>query len=180
VLRSNAIEHHHGVMGQMSGAVLTGGTSSRMGRDKGLLLGDVAVGALRAAGIDDVVRIGGVAGDVLDDHPGEGPLGGILTALRRASSADVVVVLACDLPLIDGPTVRAIVEALGPADAVACPPGEPLCGAWRPGLARPVLERLFTEGERSPRRALAGLRVALVDVPDPTRLADADTPGALP
>ena len=166
-------------MALMSGAVLTGGDSTRMGRDKGMLLGDVAVGALRSAGIDDVVRIGGVAGDGRDDHPGEGPLGGILTALRR-STVEIVVVLACDLPLIDGPTVRAVVDGLGPADAVACPPGEPLCGAWRRALALPVLERLWEDGERSPRRALAGLRVSSVDVPDPSKLADADSPDALP
>ena len=161
------------------GAVLTGGASTRMGADKGALLAGVSVAALEAAGVDDVVRIGGATGDIADDHPGEGPLGGILTALRRSPADAVVVVLACDLPLIDGPTVAAVVAALGPDDDVAAPAGEPLCAAYRRATSLPVLERLFADGERSPRRALASLRSADVVVPDPSRLADADTPDVL-
>lgn len=160
-----------------SGAVLTGGASTRMGADKGLLLAHVAVDALRAAGIDDVVTIGGAAGTVADGFPGEGPLGGVITALR-CSSSDVVVVLACDLPLVDGPTVEALLAGLRPEDDAAAPAGEPLCAAYRRSCL-PVLERLFDDGERSPLRALAALRVAEVTVPDPTRLADADTPDVL-
>ena len=157
-----------------SGAVLTGGASRRMGTDKAALMAHVAVAALRDAGIDEVVKIGGVTGDVPDDHPGEGPLGGIITALRQ-SSDDVVMVLACDLPLIDGSTVAAVVAALGPDDDAAAPHGEPLCAAYRRSCL-PMLERLFADGERSPRRALSSLRVATVEVPDPTRLADRDAP----
>lgn len=146
-----------------------------MGTDKGLLMGHVAVAALREAGVQDVVKIGGPAGDVPDDHPGEGPLGAIITALRRAPAGDVVMVLACDLPSIDGSTVTAVLAGLGPDDDVAAPPGEPLCAAYRRACL-PALERLFAAGERSPRRALSSLRVACVDVPDPTRLIDRDTP----
>jgi len=157
-----------------SGAVLTGGASRRMGTDKAALMAHVAMAALRDAGIDEIVRIGGDAGDVPDDHPGEGPLGGILTALRQ-SADDVVMVLACDLPSIDGPTVAAVLAALGPGHDVAAPPGEPLCAAYRRSCL-PVLERLFADGERSPRRAVSSLTVATVEVPDPSRLIDRDTP----
>ena len=145
-----------------------------MGTDKAVLMAHVAVAALSEAGIDEVVRIGGAAGDVVDDHPGEGPLGGIITALRHASD-DVVMVLACDLPSIDGPPVAAVLGALGPHHDVAAPPGEPLCAAYRRACL-PVLERLFDAGERSPRRALSSLRVATVEVPDPARLIDVDAP----
>lgn len=162
----------------VSGAVLTGGASTRMGMDKAMLMAHVAVAALEAAGVREVVTIGGAAGELPDDHPGEGPLGAIITALRRAPD-DAVVVLACDLPLIDGPTVAAVLAALGPGDDAAAPRGEPLCAVYRRSCL-PTLERLFSEGERSPRRALAALRVATVDVPDPSRLTDADTPDQLP
>ena len=95
-----------------AGAVLTGGSSSRMGTDKALLELDGAVlarrvaDALVTAGCAPVVAIGGDAGRltahglavVADRHPGEGPLGAIITALEHAEplEVDVVVVLACD------------------------------------------------------------------------------------
>src|SRR5262245_1565825 len=92
-----------------SGAVLTGGASRRMGRDKALvevdgrpMAGRVAA-ALREAGAAEVQAIGGDAAglgelglDVVPDRfPGEGPLGGIVTALSAASQP-VTVVVACD------------------------------------------------------------------------------------
>ena len=76
------------------GAVLAGGASPRMGRDKALIEIDgvamvtIAVEALRAAGAADVWVVGGDRGAiealghrwVPDLHPGEGPLGGVITA----------------------------------------------------------------------------------------------------
>src|SRR5688572_885848 len=96
--------------GTFSGAVLCGGASRRMGRDKATLVVDgeaMAVRvdrALRQAGALDVVAIGGDADDlgalglrmIPDDEPGTGPFPATLTALRN-STADVVVVLSCDL-----------------------------------------------------------------------------------
>ena len=95
-----------------TGAVLTGGRSTRMGTDKAFvevdgrpMAGRVAA-ALRAAGAAEVLAVGGdldrlpsLGFDraVPDRHPGEGPLGGLLTALAAAGH-DVVVVLACDVP----------------------------------------------------------------------------------
>src|SRR5687768_5401850 len=97
-----------------AGAVLTGGASRRMGADKALVEGDGlamarrAADALWAAGATEVMAVGGDAQAlgrlslevVRDLHPGEGPLGGILTALA-ATDEDVVVVLACDLVAAD-------------------------------------------------------------------------------
>ena len=98
------------VVTSVAGAVLAGGASSRMGRPKafieidGRTLLDRAVGALTAAAIDPVIVVGGdqaaieAAGHrfVPDEYPGEGPLGGIISALG-AVDTDLVVVLACDL-----------------------------------------------------------------------------------
>ena len=82
-----------------SGAVLCGGRSRRFGRDKaiyehnGTPLAKISLLALREAGASVVFSIGGDA-DALadmgfravpDDHPGEGPLGGIICALRQAA-----------------------------------------------------------------------------------------------
>ena len=85
-----------------------------MGTDKALLevdgraLAVIVADALRTSGADRVVAVGGdldglsaLGLDAVPDlHAGEGPLGGILTALD-ATTEDVVVVLACDLPGAD-------------------------------------------------------------------------------
>jgi molybdenum cofactor guanylyltransferase len=180
-----------------SGAILTGGTSSRMGTDKALLevggraLVTVGADALREAGAAEVLAIGGDLDRLRahgldahpDDHPGEGPLGGLLTALRLAST-DRVVILACDMPGIDGPAVAALVHALDAdpdADvAAAMLAGRPqgLTAAYR-RRASTLLERAFADGERAVRRAIAGLAVVAVGGIAPTSLADVDRPDDL-
>ena len=181
-----------------TGAVLTGGASSRMGRDKALLevggtaLARTVAGALTVAGADRVVAVGGDRARlaalglevVADLHPGEGPLGGILTALDAADT-DVVVVLACDLPGADGPAVAAVVDALvrAPAAAVAWPVvagrHHVLHAAWRAGLAAPVLRAAFAAGERSPRRAADRLARASVTTVAERVVRNANRPGDL-
>ena len=180
-----------------SGAVLTGGASRRMGRDKALVeVGGrpLAVGVaevLLDAGADEVFTVGGDL-DALralglqalaDDHPGEGPLGGLLTALRRASNA-MVAVLACDLPALEPQVIRRVVAALdADTHAVCAVPVrdgrlEPLHGAWRRS-GRPQLQAAFDQGERAMHRAVAPLAVVEVLGIDPAVLADANSPADL-
>ena len=203
-----------------TGAVLTGGASRRMGRDKALLdVGGVPLAlrvasVLGAAGAARVLAVGG-DGHALralglewcpDDHPGEGPLGGILTALGSAST-DVVAVVATDLPDLTPDAVARVVGALthevdvalattahaapptsGDAaasapprhldDAARPPRLEPLCGAWR-RRAEPALRHAFVaRGERAIHRALDGLVVARVPLPAPW-LRNVNTPADL-
>ena len=180
-----------------TGAVLAGGASSRMGTDKALLDVDgrplvvAAVEALAAAGADAVLVVGGDRDALVDlgldarpdDHPGEGPLGGILTALRLAGDG-VVMVLACDMPAVDGASVAAIVSALAaaPGADVAVPVvngrRQLLTAAYR-HRGRPVLERAYETGERAPRRAVDGLEVVEVHGLDPHLLGDVDRPDDL-
>lgn len=190
-----------------------------MGRDKALvevdgvpMLRRVAV-ALRRAGATHVACVGSAAegqgdggdGDarrrgalqgldvpaVADDHPGEGPLGGVLTALRTApAGVELVLVVACDL-LAPSPTaLRATVTALaiGGGD-VAVPDVADVAGrqpAWHHAAwhrrAEGPLRAQFEAGERSLRRAVAaaGLDVVRVEGIDPEACADADEPGDLP
>ena len=76
------------------GAVLTGGASRRMGRPKadievdGVAMAARVADAMVAAGALDVARIGD---EVADHHPGEGPLGGVLTALSWSDEPITVV-----------------------------------------------------------------------------------------
>lgn len=173
-----------------AGAVLTGGRSRRMGRDKvaarvgGAPLAARAVGALVDAGADPVACIGGDAATLAaagltvlpDGHPDEGPLGGLLTALELLEpSVDVVVVLAGDLARPDPRAVVALVDHLRdhPAAAAAIPvvDGRPqwLHGAWRRRAAGPVLRTAFDGGIRAVHVAAAALAVAELVVDAATR-----------
>lgn len=179
----------------LAGAVLTGGASTRMGVDKALVevggraLVLRAVEALRAAGADPVVTVGGDGdaltrlglGHVADRHPGEGPLGGIITALR-ATTTETVAVLSCDLTDATALAVRSVAAARGDADvAVAVVDGQPewLHAVWH-RRALPPLEAAFAEGVRAPRHAAPRLRVAHLLDADPLWFRDADQPEDLP
>ncbi len=179
-----------------SGIVLTGGASSRMGRDKALLevrgrpLAVIASSALQEAGADEVLAVGGDREGlaalglrtVADDAPGEGPLGGMVTGLARVHHA-LAVVLSCDLPDVDAATVRALVDALAAAPAADGALGvqddgwqQLLCSAWRVERALPVLAAAFRAGERAPRRAVVGLHTVAVTALEPDALHDVDRP----
>jgi len=158
-----------------------------MGRDKALIavegepMAQRVAAALDAAGAAEVVLVG--AADrllgrrhVADRYPGDGPLGGIITALA-ALDADLVLVAACDLPWLDGPTVHALVDGIAAADVAFARTDrrEPMCAVWRREVALGALEAAFAEGERAIHRALAGLRVVDVDV-DAYALTNVNTP----
>lgn len=185
-------------MTPFAGAVLTGGRSRRMGRDKatlpidGVPLARRVADALLLAGATDVVGVGGdpaVLGpalgmEVVVDPLGEGPLGGLAVALSRFPLHELVVVLGCDLLGASPMAIHAVVDALaadGAADvAVPLLDGvrQSMHGAWRVrtlGLVRHALDA----GDRSVQSVLD--RLAVVEVHDLDRawLRDADTPDDL-
>lgn len=164
------------------GAVLTGGRSSRMGRDKAVLAVDGVPMALRSAaalaGCDRVVAVGGDVATltrlglevVADPRQGSGPLGGLLTALELANGlgVDIAVVTACDLPDLRSEVASSLVDALRSDDTVAVAVArtdrpEPLCAAWRVEQALPVAQEVFASGRRAV-RALFDL-VGVAEVP---------------
>jgi molybdopterin-guanine dinucleotide biosynthesis protein A/rhodanese-related sulfurtransferase len=153
-----------------SGVVLAGGSSTRMGTDKAALFGERVVAALEAAGAAEVLVIRD------DDRPGNGPLGGIATALRLAAH-DPVVILACDLPNAHPDGIRALLAALGDAQ-VAMPAGEPLHAVWRRS-ARPAVDAAIDRGTLAVKAALDHLEVVLVDGIDPAWLLNVNEPADL-
>ncbi|HEY0520095.1 MAG TPA: molybdenum cofactor guanylyltransferase [Ilumatobacteraceae bacterium] len=172
------------------GAVLCGGLSRRMGTDKatmdfdGIAMARRVADALIAAGCRPVVAVGGDSVAltglglefVADRFPGEGPLGGILTAAELGSP---VLVVACDLPRLRADTIRSLVEALGDHDAAIAHTGkpEPLCGVWSSRGAA-LLRTQFDAGERAVHRALEHCDVAWVAA-DPGQLRNVNSPADL-
>lgn len=179
------------------GVVLTGGASRRFGTDKAMVdvagraLAAIVASALRDGGAATVTAVGGDLEGlvalgcfdrvVADLWPGEGPLGGILTAMD-ATAAPIVVVLACDTPGITAECPRSLVGAMvrsePPADvAVGVVDGrqQPLTAAWRRAGATPAVRRAFESGERAPRRVLPDLRVVAVELAE-DEVADVDRP----
>jgi len=181
------------------GAVLCGGASRRMGRDKALLSIDGVTmaarvaAALHAAGAHGVYAVGGDAVGlervglfvVPDDEPGAGPFPATLTALR-AATAPVVLVVSCDLRDPDPAVMTATLAALE-AGAAATMAAVPVVAghhqwthsAWRIE-ALPLLAEARAAGVASLKRAAAALAITEVHGLSPVALADADTPADLP
>ena len=120
-------------MPSLSGAILAGGRSSRMGRDKAELKLTLPSGerltmlqlvhrALQPV-CDETLIVGGperpgIDGiKVADIFPDAGPLSGILSALS-ASSNDRVFVVACDMPLVNTEVIEGLAALVGDHDAV--------------------------------------------------------------
>ena len=176
-----------------TGAVLTGGRSTRMGRDKALLevggrpLAGIGRDALVGAGArrvlavgGDAVALSGLGFEVIGDGwPGEGPLGAVVTALDAAAD-DAVVVLACDLPFVEPATVEAVLQAVLDGDADAAVPVnegrlEVVVAAYRRRCGA-VLRAAFERGERALWRAVANLTVSPVMLAEPRWLTNANAP----
>lgn len=173
------------------GAVLCGGRSERFGTDKALAdaggrpLASRVVAALREAGADPVLAIGGTAGPelgiptVADRDPGAGPLAGLATALRWARTG-LVVVVPCDLPLLAAAHIRPLIEKASQHQAaVALGDGrpQPSLGCW-PASLGPSIQALVDDGARAWRAALEAGPWVGVELPEEA-MADADTPGQL-
>lgn len=147
----------------VEGAVLAGGGSVRMGRDKATLeVGGVPLGLRVARALAQCVeRVRFVARPgalpvlgfpcIPDRHAERAPLVGIAAALA-ACEASAVLVAACDLPSV-APRVLLALLALAPAEGgadIVAPLGprgpEPLLAIYRPRLL-PELERRIARGE---------------------------------
>jgi molybdenum cofactor guanylyltransferase len=165
---------------KVAGAVLCGGASRRMGRDKALIeidgtpMAERIAAVLEAAGCDPVVFVGGDEEALSstgrrhlpDLWPGEGPAGGVISALAALESSDAVVVCACDLPDLSAAAVRDIVGTVPfDADVRVADSGrlEPLLACWRLGAAPKVVAR-FEGGARSMHDVLAALDVHRVAI----------------
>lgn len=168
-----------------AGAVLAGGASRRMGRDKARLRvgGEVLwrrqVRILGEAGMKRVVVVRGTGQRALardvehvrDAVSGAGPLAGLQAALS-ATGAKWVAVLAVDMPELDAGWFRRLRRACRPGcGAVARHAAgfEPLAAIY-PWEALAAIERRLERGRRSLQDLVAGLvarrRMTIVQLSD--------------
>jgi molybdopterin-guanine dinucleotide biosynthesis protein A len=169
---------------QISGAVLAGGQSRRMGSDKaGLLIqGEPllrrTIRLLRAV-TPDVAIIGppdraALAPDVPiypDRWPQQGPLGGIATALQ-ALAGEAVLVVGCDMPFLNLDVLRYLIGVAPGYDAVMVrADGEmhPLYAVYH-RRCLPVIDAQLLAGNRQVQQFLARLAVRFVEGAELDRL----------
>jgi molybdenum cofactor guanylyltransferase len=161
---------------RLSGAILCGGRSRRMGRDKvwlnlgGSNLLDHAIERLRTVA-DPVILAGGSRPierphclSVLDPVPDRGPLGGVVAALR-CSPQRLCAVVAVDMPDLSPTLLVSLAEMWQGEDAVvplSREGPEPLHAVWC-GSALAAVEPALRGGDLSLQGLLARIRVRTVD-----------------
>jgi molybdenum cofactor guanylyltransferase len=159
--RGNDLEVYDGRVDAVTGFVLAGGKSRRMGEDKAFLqlesrsLLEGAL-ALASAAANDVWIAGSVQkfaafGHVVEDiYPECGPLGGIHAALSKTVT-DLNLIIAVDLPSVQADFLRYLVAQARENSAVvvvpnACGRLQPLCAVYRRGFTA-VAERSLRAGK---------------------------------
>lgn len=182
-------------MNDLFGLVLAGGRSTRMGRDKAALAWrgrpalDRAFELLSACTASAFVSLRpDQAGDplraalphIVDGEAGSGPIAGILAA-QAAHPQAAWLVLACDLPFVDGPTLEHLLARRDPTSVATAYRSahdglpEPLCAIWEPASHAPLLE-FIAAGRHCPRKFLIQSQATLVELPDPQALDNVNTP----
>jgi molybdopterin-guanine dinucleotide biosynthesis protein A len=163
-----------------------------MGRDKallpfrgGTLAESVAAAVARAAGCatfvghPDLYQSLGFPG-IEDRYPGEGPLGGILTALGD-TKVDWNLITACDMPAITSAFLIELLEAAESAEADSLVPVgpegrlEPLCAVYH-RRALKGLEARFAAGVRKISVALEAVRAVRFPVLEVSCFQNVNTP----
>ncbi|MGH8211463.1 MAG: NTP transferase domain-containing protein [Steroidobacteraceae bacterium] len=182
------------------GLVLAGGRSTRMQRDKATLTYhgrtqlEWAMALLEPRverafvsvrpGQSDSVRAR--FEQIADMHDGLGPIAGIVAAQARYPNV-AWLVLACDLPFLDGTTLDYLLAARDPArQATAFRSShpnhprhhglpEPLCAIYEPSSRAAIMAHLAA-GKDCPRKFLLNANTKLLDEPNPRALDNINTP----
>jgi molybdopterin-guanine dinucleotide biosynthesis protein A len=174
-----------------AGFVLTGGASTRMGRDKALLpiegstLVECTAEKVRAAA-GSVTLIGaperyaalGIPA-LADEVTGCGPIGGVYTALKHTAT-DWNLIVACDMPGIDVRFLSRLLAAAHEAGALCLAPRDasglhPLCAVYhRRSLAH--IESAIAHNQFQMQELLNNIGAAAWPVDDSGLLTNVNTP----
>jgi molybdopterin-guanine dinucleotide biosynthesis protein A len=175
----------------VNGLILTGGKSSRMGRDKGLLqyhgvaqreylfsmLGKFCSAVFTSC--KDLNSVPANLNPIADKFPFEGPLNGILTAFFHDANAAWITV-PVDMPLINEKVIGYLLKNRDPRkiatsffDSEGKNP-EPLVTVWEKHAYHPLLA-FYKEGNKSPREFLKRERSNVIEIPDAKALLNINT-----
>lgn len=165
---------------------MAGGASTRFGFDKARAelngqamlkrmcgLVEEATGSVSIVAVSG--RYAGLDMRLVDDHwPGEGPLGGIITALMDAHAQSHqhmrCLIVGCDMPFLTGEWLTYLKDrALASRAAVIAPQSssglEPLCSCWHTS-ATGKLQNGFEGGIRKVTEAMKRVSMEVVDEKD--------------
>jgi len=181
----------------LRGLVLAGGQSLRMGRDKGLLeyhgkpqreyladlLKPLCTEVFLSTRHDQHLPQEGPYPALPDTFLDLGPFGALLSAFR-AFPDSAWLVLACDLPLLDGDTLELLVRERSACSLATAFYNEektfpePLITIWEP-KAYPTLLTHLSQGSSCPRKVLINNNIKLIHPQDPRVLTNVNTPEEL-
>ena len=167
----------------LTGAILSGGRSVRMGHEKGLILlgGEPFILHVRRAmeGLIDEVIVSVAKGMaktyaealgkpfiILEDEtPGLGPLGGIIPVLSCAKNP-YVLFSPCDTPFLSPKVCKLIVSSVHGADGVVPKTGkthyEPLHGMYKKQPVLAAFAEVLSKGDGSPQSAFDKLDLSFI------------------
>ncbi len=179
----------------MKGLILSGGHSTRMGRDKALIEHEGRSLVERTASLlkqvtsevhlsvrADQLELRAAHGlpMIADSMNGIGPMAGILSAMDHDPAA-AWLVLGCDLPQMNLESLEELVKGRDPWKAASClnSPGdgmpEPLCAIWEP-RSRQALYSMLGLGRRCPRAVLLNTSVKRITAQHPEALFNMNHP----
>jgi len=177
------------------GLALSGGASSRMGRDKAAIPYHGVPQVRHAyALLERVCKRVFVSlksersGEALfsglhqlhDRFLGIGPVGGILTAMHEHPNA-AWLVLGCDLPYVGEETLRRLAAERDPIMLATCYLSshdalpEPMCAIYEPAI-RPRILQFLGQGRDCPRKTLINSRTKRIALQTPQELDNVNTP----
>lgn len=164
----------------ITGIILIGGKSRRMGTDKGhLKIEDKSFVELIISVLDSVAANTILVGDnssydiynitrIVDEVKDQGPIAGICAGLN-ASETEHNIILSCDIPLINSSVLQLLLEAYNPKfDLIQLSNKDftfPLIGLYHQNCLKPLKKEL-NSGEKRLTEAVKKLSVKTVLVDD--------------
>jgi len=168
---------YHRRVDSVSGFVLAGGQSSRMGRDKAFmqlggrtLLAHALQSAMAATGSVQIVgsaeKFAAFGSAVEDIYPGQGPLAGIHAALA-GTRTELNLIMAVDMPFLETELLNYLVVQARRTSAILVVPEaggrlQPLCAVYRRAFAE-VAERSLRAGENKIDRLFCEVETRVIE-----------------